>query len=214
VSSLEGFFPATSMPDHDWWHALWPRPGEVLERLGIEPEAEAVDLCCGDGLFTIPLAGMVRHVAAIDLDPAMLALARDRACAEGLTNCTFTAGDAYDLAKLVPDHVDWVLIANTFHGVPDKTRLAGAVAAILKPGGRFVVINWHRRPREQTVVLGQPRGPKTELRMTPEEVASAIAPAGLQLRHVIELPPYHYAAVCEHGFRPEKRSPVPHKAPL
>ena len=94
------------MPDPDWWHALWPRPVEVLERLGIEPDAEVVDLCCGDGFFTIPLARMVRHVAAIDLDPAMLALARDRAFAEGLTNCTFTVGDAYDLANLVPGHVD------------------------------------------------------------------------------------------------------------
>ena len=101
MSTLEGLFPATSMPDSDWWHALWPRPEEVLEGLGIEKEAEAVDLCCGDGLFTIPLARMVRHVAAIDLDPATLALARNRTLAEGLTNCTFTAGDAYDLEKLV-----------------------------------------------------------------------------------------------------------------
>lgn len=205
MSALAGLFPATSMPDPDWWHALWPRPRAVLERLGIEPEAEVVDLCCGDGLFTIPLARMVRHVTANDLDPAMLALARDRALAAGLTNCTFTVGDAYDLEKLVPSRVDWVLIANTFHGVPDKPRLACAVAAVLKPGSRFAVINWHRRPREETTVLDQPRGPKTELRMIPEEVAEAIAPAGLQLRHLIELPPYHYAAICEHGCRPEIR---------
>lgn len=197
MSTLEGFFPATSMPDPDWWHALWPRPGEVMERLGIEPDAEVVDLCCGDGLFTIALARMVRHVAGIDLDPAMLALARDRASEEHLTNCTFTVGDAYDLARLLPRHVDWVLIANTFHGVPDKTRLAGAVAAVLKPGGRMVVINWHRRPREETVVLGQPRGPNTELRMTPEEVTAAVASAGLRPLLVIDLPPYHYASVFE-----------------
>ena len=151
------------MPDPDWWHALWPCPDEVLERLGIEKEAEVVDLCCGDGLFTIPLARIVRHVVAIDLDPTMTALARDRALAEGLTNCTFTVGDAYDLEMLVPGHMDWVLIANTFHGVPDKTRLSRAVAAVLKPSGRFAVINWHRRPREETIVLGQPRGPKTEM---------------------------------------------------
>jgi len=197
MSTLEGFFPATSMPDPDWWRALWPRPGEVLERLGIEPDAEVVDLCCGDGLFTIPLARMVRCVVAIDLDPAMLALARGRARAEGLVNCTFTMGDAYDLPKLVPSHVDWVLIANTFHGVPDKTRLAGAVAAVLQPRGRFVVINWRRRPREQTVVLGQPRGPKTELRMTPAEVTAAVGSAGLRPFLLIDLPPYHYASVFE-----------------
>jgi ubiquinone/menaquinone biosynthesis C-methylase UbiE len=198
---VEGFFPATSMPDPDWWCALWPRPDEVLERLSLEKQADVVDLCCGDGLFAIPLARMVRHVTAIDLDPAMLVFARDRASAEGLTNCTFTVGDAYDLAKLVSDRVDWVLIANTFHGVPDKTRLACAAAAVLKPGGRFTVINWHRRPREETLVLGQPRGPKTEMRMTPEEVTAAVGPAGLHPVHVIDLPPYHYAAVLKRCLR-------------
>ena len=197
MSALEGLFPATSMPDPDWWHALWPRPDEVLERLGIGKEAEVVDLCCGDGLFTIALARMIRHVAAIDLDPVMLALTRDRARPEGLTNCTFTVGDAYGLEELVPRRMDWVLIANTFHGVPDKARLACAVAAVLKPGGRFAVINWHRRPREETTVLDQPRGPKTEMRMAPEEVTAAVGPAGLRSIHVIDLPPYHYAAIFE-----------------
>ena len=25
-------FPATAMPDPDWWQALWPRPGEVIAK--------------------------------------------------------------------------------------------------------------------------------------------------------------------------------------
>jgi ubiquinone/menaquinone biosynthesis C-methylase UbiE len=193
--SGRGFFPATSMPDADWWQALWPRPDAVLRTLGIAQDAEVVDLCAGDGLFTIPLARMVRRVVAIDLDPATLGLARDRADAEGLGNCVFVAGDAYDLATLVAGRVDWVLIANTFHGVPGKARLAGAVVAVLKPGGCFVVINCHPRARERTVVLGQPRGPKTELRMAPEDVAAAVGSAGLLALRVIDLPPYHYASV-------------------
>jgi ubiquinone/menaquinone biosynthesis C-methylase UbiE len=141
---------------------------------------------------------MVGNVIAIDLDPAMLSIAQERAHAEGITNCKFIVGNAYDLERLVPrDRVEVVMIANTFHGVPDKARLTHAVAAVLKPGGRFVVINWHRRPREETTVLGQPRGPKTEMRMTPEEVEVAVAGAGLHRVSVIELPPYHYAAVFE-----------------
>lgn len=185
------------MPDPDWWNALWSRPDRVLEKLSLDKTAEVVDLCCGDGLFTIPLARMVRHVVAIDLDPDMLAAARNRAVAEGIINCTFTVGDAYDLVALVPDHADAVLLANTFHGVPEQTRLAHAVAAILRPGGRFIVINWHRQPREQTTVLGKPRGPKTEMRMTPEDVATVVTPSGLRLVQVVELPPYHYAAIFE-----------------
>lgn len=28
-------FPATVMPDQDWWHALWPNPSQVLRDAGI-----------------------------------------------------------------------------------------------------------------------------------------------------------------------------------
>lgn len=90
-----------------------------------------------------------------------------------MSNCTFIQANAYEISTLVPWRADLLLIANTFHGVPDKPRLAGAVADTLKPGGRFIVINWHRRPSEQTTVLGQPRGPRTEMRMTPDDVATA-----------------------------------------
>jgi ubiquinone/menaquinone biosynthesis C-methylase UbiE len=192
-----GIFPATAMPDADWWEALWPRPREVLAALDIEPGMEVVDLCCGDGLFTASLCAMVHRVVAIDLDPDLLGLARARIEAAGAVNCDFIAGDAYDLARFVKGPVDLVLIANTFHGVPDKVRLGRAVASALRPGGRFVVVNWHRRPREETTVLGQPRGPRTELRMAHEEVTAAIAGAGLLPVRIIELPPYHYGAIFE-----------------
>jgi predicted methyltransferase len=101
----------------------------------------------------------------------------------------------------VSTHVPWladlVLIANTFHGVPDKARLATAVTAVLKPGGWFLVVSWHRRPREETIVLGEPRGPWTEMRMTPNDVTAVVKPAGLRLARVVELPPYHYGAIFE-----------------
>ncbi len=196
-TSLAGFFPATAMPNPDWWQALWPQPQQVLAALGIRPDMEVVDLCCGDGLFTAPLALMVRRVIAIDIDPGMLALARAKVAAAEATNCDFVEGDAYAVAELVRRSVDFVLIANTFHGVPDKARLARGVAAILKPGGRFAIINWHHRPRDETTVLGQPRGPKTEMRMKPSDVAAKVETANLKLVSVVELPPYHYGAIFE-----------------
>ena len=49
---IVGFFPATSMPDADWWQALWPDPPKILLEMGVESGAVAIDLCCGDGLFT------------------------------------------------------------------------------------------------------------------------------------------------------------------
>ena len=67
-----GFFPATSMPNADWWQALWPDAANVIAEMGVKPGMVAVDLGCGDGLFTAALADIAAHVYAIDIDPDLL----------------------------------------------------------------------------------------------------------------------------------------------
>ena len=121
---------------------------------------EIIDLCSGDGWFTLQIAKIARHVVAIDKDPKLLEVSRHRLTESGMTNCDYVAGDAYDLAKLVPGQADFVSMANAFHGVPDRQRLALAVRETLRPGGLFAIVNWHPRPREQTTVLGEPAGQK------------------------------------------------------
>jgi SAM-dependent methyltransferase len=176
---IVGFFPATTMPNPDWWQALWPDPSKIIVEIGVEPGVVAIDLCCGDGLFTVPLARVAKRVYAIDIDPVMLNRARSRV-AEARA-------------------VDYVFLANTFHGVPDQLGLGRAVAAVLKPKGLLGIINWRRRPREETVVLGQSRGPKTEMRIEANDVAAIVQPAGLLLNRIVELPPYHYGVVFQKG---------------
>ena len=44
------------MPDRDWWQELWPNPQAMMRELGVRPGARAIDICCGDGYFTVPLA--------------------------------------------------------------------------------------------------------------------------------------------------------------
>ena len=193
--SDERRFHATLMPDKDWWQALWPDPEAVLRAIGIAPGMDVVDLCCGDGHFARPLCDLVSTGTtwAIELDRELLAEA-EQACAQH-PNFHAVHGDARELPQKIATPVDFVLIANTFHGVPEKTELAEAVRAVLKPDGRLAIINWQVRPREETTVLGQPRGPDTELRMTPEAVRAAVEPAGFRLEKVVEVGPYHYAAI-------------------
>ena len=192
---IVGLFPATTMPDARWWQALWPDPVKVLVEMGVEPGTVAVDLCCGDGLFTPALAGIAGRVYATDIDPDLLDRTRARVAAAGGTNCRFVVADAMRVDAVVPEPVDYVFLANTFHGVPDQLRLARAVTAILKPCGQFGIVNWHRRPREETVVLGWPRGPKTEMRMEARDVTAVVEPTRLVLNRTVELAPYHYGAI-------------------
>jgi SAM-dependent methyltransferase len=188
-------FPTTIMPDKDWWHALWPDPGAVLRTVGIGPDMQVVDLCCGDGHFTKPMCDLVHpgKTWALDLDAELLGQA-EQACREN-PNFHAILGDARELPAWINGPVDFVFIANTFHGVPDKTALSRAVYDALRKDGRFAVINWYRRPREETTVLDQPRGPGTELRMEPEDVRQVVEPAGFTLDKVVNVGPYHYGAV-------------------
>lgn len=187
-------FPSTSMPDRDWWSALWPDPQGMLRSLGIEPHMTVLDLCCGDGYFTAPLARLVDgKVHALDLDPKMIERAKAEVARHGASVRQWINADALDVARHIPDPVDFVLMANTFHGVPDQARLAAEVRKVLRPGSWFAIVNWHPLPRERTTVLGQPRGPKTGMRMSPDDVASAVGPAGFHASRTVDLPPYHYA---------------------
>lgn len=189
-------FPATGMPDADWWQTLWPDPMAVLAKTGFKPGMTAVDLCCGDGLFTLPMSQLLSgNVVAVDLDPDMIAKAKSALSAANAPDCTWVEGDARDMIELVKTKVDVVLIANTFHGVPEQTALAQAAADVLKVGGALVIINWRDLPREETVVLGQARGPRTDLRMSPSAVTKVVEPTGLTFDTTVELPPYHYGAV-------------------
>lgn len=193
--STHGFFPGTGMPDPGWWEALWPEPAKVLGQIGVTPSMVVLDLCSGDGWFTLQVAKIAHHVIALDIDGKLLEAAQTRLQERGLTNCRYVVGDAYDVTTLVTEQVDFVFLANAFHGVPDKLRLSRVVHSVLKPGGLFAIVNWHARPREETPVLGEPRGPATERRMTPQATIDAVVPSGFTVHNVVEVSPYHYGAV-------------------
>jgi SAM-dependent methyltransferase len=196
MEKFKGFFQGTEMPNAGWWEALWPDPVGVLAKVGIKSGMDVIDLCSGDGWFTLQIAKLARSVVAIDIDPALLEVARHRLSEVKIENCDFIAGDAYDLARWTRA-ADFVFLANAFHGVPDKPRLARAVKDTLRPLGRFAIVNWRPLAREETTVLGEQRGPRTELRMSPEQTIKAAESDDLKFRELVDVPPYHYAVVLE-----------------
>lgn len=194
---LPGFFKGTEMPTAGWWEALWPDPAMVLAQVGITSGMDVIDLCSGDGWFTLQIARLARHVTSIDIDRNFLDLASIRLAENGIANCRFVEGNAYDIDRLISRPAEFVFLANAFHGVPEQSRLARAVASALVPEGRFAIANWHARPREQTMILGEPRGPATELRISPETTRAAVELASFRLDRLVELPPYHYGAIFQ-----------------
>jgi SAM-dependent methyltransferase len=189
-------FENTRQPDWDWWETLWPEPAAVLRRVGVGAGQSVADVGSGTGYFTLPLSELVgdEPVYAVDIDEALLdelsVRADDRDCA----NVRCLHGDARTLPDVLPEPVDVVLVANTFHGVERQPEFARLARESLRPGGRFVVVNWHDRPKEETTVGGEPRGPPEDLRMSVAETREVLSTAFDDVTEV-DLPPYHYAVV-------------------
>jgi SAM-dependent methyltransferase len=193
-------FQNTRQPDWDWWGKLWPTPGQTLRRLGITAGTTLVEVGCGNGYFALPAARITAPapVYALDLDESLLAELADIAAQQGIDNIVPIHGDARSLAQHPPEAVDVVLIANTFHGIEEKTGFIQQAVDALRPAGRFIIVNWDDRPRETTTVAGDPRGPPTDRRLSPAETTKIVRNAAdVALQQRLDLPPYHYALLFE-----------------
>ena len=193
-------FRNTRQPDWDWWGKLWPTPGETLRRLGIASGTTLVEVGCGNGYFALPAARITESatVYALDLDESLLDELSRVAELHAIDNVVPIHGDARSLFRHLPETVDVVLIANLLHGIDEPADIVRQATDALSPGGRLVVVNWHDRPRETTTIEGEPRGPPTDRRLSPEETERTVIDAvdGTLTREV-DLPPYHYALFFE-----------------
>ncbi|MEF8813933.1 MAG: methyltransferase domain-containing protein [Halovenus sp.] len=193
-------FQNTRQPDWDWWGRLWPAPGETLRKVGVESGDTLAEVCSGNGYFALPAARITAPglVYAVDIERSLLEECTHLADQQGIENIRAIEGDARTLSQQLPEAVDAVLVANTFHGVDERTPFVRQAFESLRPGGAVIIINWNDSPREATRIAGEPRGPPTELRMSPEETEqSVLDAAAATLEQSFELPPYHYAQVFE-----------------
>ena len=109
-----------------------------LSALALTQKGAVLDLCCGTGIVTIPLAETGLVVVGVDMAPAMLERARTKA--GGRENLSFYLQDALTFS---PDkRFGWVLMTgNAFQAFTDEGQIASLLASVnrhLEPGGRFV----------------------------------------------------------------------------
>lgn len=193
-------FQNTRQPDWDWWSRLWPAPGNTLRELGITAETTLAEVPSGNGYFALPAARITdpNPVYALDLDASLLAELEAIAEQQKLDNVEPIQGDARELATQLPERVDAVLVANTFHGIEAAEAVLEQAFEVLRPGGRLIVVNWRDQPRETTTVTGTPRGPPTDLRIGPAETEEIVVESAPFTRDkLVELPPYHYGLLFE-----------------
>ncbi len=98
----------------------------------------AIDLACGPGTYTRPLAARVRHAIGADLTPAMVEKARAEAARDGITNIEFVCADIYAL-PFADGAAGIVSCGYAFHHMTDPARALGEMARVLQPGGRVAI---------------------------------------------------------------------------
>ena len=107
---------------------------QVWEYCGIQPGCKnplAVDLACGTGISTVPLAEHFDRVIGIDLSQAQIDNAK-----KDLPNIQFRVGPGEDLSFLTNESVDLITTANGLHWF-NKDHLFAEIKRVLRPRGVF-----------------------------------------------------------------------------
>jgi len=142
------------MDERTWWNEfghlterVWQYTPELtrvvrgpylaeLEAFLFKPGGRLLDIGCGHGWVSLPLARRGMWVDGIDLSEAQIREARRRAAAEGLSNMHFWCADARSLHGA--NRYDAVLVHALLHHLgPDaQIELLQRIADLLVDGGR------------------------------------------------------------------------------
>ena len=173
--------------------AEWQKPDDVVRALNLRPGQVACDIGAGPGYFSLRLArvlGDAGRVYAVDVEPRILAVLRDRIRDSGARNVTPVLSLADD-ALLPAGGCDLILIVDTYHHFPDGPAYLQRLSRALKPGGRIANVDFHKREL--------PVGPPVEHKVAREAFLADATAAGLRLVEESSFLPYQYFVVLAPG---------------
>lgn len=140
ASSDSGRFSKTA------WHYARYRPGyprnfldDVIQRLSLDGTGRLLDLGCGTGQLTLPLAAHVAEAVGVDPERDMLAEASRQAQEAAVTNVTWIHGNSADLPGDL-GHFTLVTMGRSFHWM-DREHVLTALDDLVDNDGSLVIAN-------------------------------------------------------------------------
>lgn len=137
-----------------WIRRLLQNPNRILGKY-IRRGDRIIDLGCGPGFFTVELArlaGKSGEVIAVDLQPEMLALVRQKAERHGMTEritCHRSFPDRMALKK-ESRPVNFILAFYVIHETRNPRGFLEEIRDLLAPGGRVLLVEpWMHVSREK-----------------------------------------------------------------
>ena len=149
----------------------------------LDLEDVVLEVAAGTGLVSRAIAGRVRHVTALDLTPAMLAEGKREADRAGLTNVTFTRGDATALPYL---DRSYTLVATRFslHQVADPEAVVREMARVSRPGAALIIADLIRPDGLEGDAdrIERLRDPSHGTMLTESQIADLVTAAGAEVK--------------------------------
>ncbi len=118
------------------------RAEDLLDRVHLQLRERVLDVACGTGVvsrFAATRVGLLGRVTGVELNPAMLEVARQISACYG--QIEYVEGSALELP--VPDsQFDAVLCQQAIMFFPDREKAVREMHRVLKPGGRVGLNVW------------------------------------------------------------------------
>lgn len=120
------------------------------DALGLRPGQTACDVGAGSGYHTVRLAravGPSGRVLAVDLQPRMLELLRERVAEAGLRNVETIEATASD-PRLPDGACDLILLVDVYHELAWPEPMLAAFRRALAPAGRLALVEFRAEDRD------------------------------------------------------------------
>lgn len=187
-------------------------PPELADRLAdalqLDGSGRLLDVGCGPGSLTLPLAPLFAEVFGVDADPEMLAEAARQADQAGITNVTWRHLRGEQLPARIPAP-SVVTFAQSFHWM-DRDRVAALVRHMLADGGAVVHVGATTHEGIDTDErLPYPRPPRAAIRSLIREFLGDARRAGQSSLPGGETPGGEERIFRAAGFRGPERLELP-----
>ena len=175
----------------------------VLEGLSLTPSTVFLDLGCGAGNYTIPVAetiGPNGRVYGIDGWQEGLDELKRRAAALGLANIETIRADLNEHIPIGDALVDVCFASTVLHDLLREApgeKVMGEIARVLKPAGRLAILEFKKTEDGP--------GPPVAVRLSPEETEELVAASGFVKDRVIDLGPFHYLLIARNSAEQTRR---------
>ncbi len=114
---------------------------DVVEKFQLDGKGCLLDLGCGTGLLTLPLANYFEEVVGIDPEPEMLAEAKVQTNLAGVNNVTWVEASSYQLNDLKSQLGKFKLVTMgaSFHWM-DRDATLQSLNEMITPDGGIVIV--------------------------------------------------------------------------